>query len=494
MRLLIPLLAVIGLVLLASCDTETMFVTGDEVNIRFEQDTLRFDTVFTERGSATRFFKVYNEGDEPIRIDRIEVEGQTGVTFNINVDGFRGPVVEDVIVWENDSIYVFVEVEVDPTAPEEISPFIVEDRLQFTTGSRGQFVLLEAFGQNANYVNGFGQGVPFLLSCDGGTSQWPAGLPYVIYGEMFIDSCALEVLAGAEIYIHGGVARNEQFGIFNDGFIFTLPNGSLRLLGSREEPVRVQTDRLEPAFQEEPGQYLGLIFGPASTGNRIEFAEVLHGIQGVIVDSLAELSMNNTTIAYTLGSAISARNATVSAENSLFHSNFGNTIQFIQGGSLELDHCTLANYGTDASALALQNFECFNADCSDNIVVPMTGKIRNSIISGSRSDEVIFVDGTEREEPAFYDVTFSNCVVRVDDLLTNNDGRYGDFFTNICDNCYNLEFRDPLYLSIDEDDYHLDTLSVAKDLGTMILPGLELDLDGASRDAMPDAGAFERIE
>ncbi|MEL6143472.1 MAG: hypothetical protein AAFU67_17870, partial [Bacteroidota bacterium] len=367
MRFLVPIVLLLSLIT-ASCDTETTFVTGEGVNLRFEVDTLRFDTVFTQRGSATLFFKVYNEGGDPIKIDQIEVEGTTGVTFDINVDGIQGPQVGETIIWEDDSIYVFVEVEVDPTAPENISPFIVEDQIIFTTGGREQSVRLEAFGQNANYINDFRRGVPFVLSCNNGTTQWAPGLPYVIYGEMFIDSCALEILAGARVYIHGGVARNEFFGVFNDGFIFTLPNGSLRVLGTREDPVIIQTDRLEEAFADEPGQYLGLVFGPNSRGNRLEHTQLLHTIQGIFADSLSEVSLSNTTVAYSLGPAIAGRNAEVRAENSLFHSNFGNTIQFIQGGDLTLDHCTLANYGVDASALALQNFECFNEDCSANVV------------------------------------------------------------------------------------------------------------------------------
>ena len=42
--------------------------------LEFSLDTLRFDTVFTERGSATRILKVYNPNDESVRISRIALE------------------------------------------------------------------------------------------------------------------------------------------------------------------------------------------------------------------------------------------------------------------------------------------------------------------------------------------------------------------------------------------------------------------------------------
>lgn len=479
------------LIAVSSCETETVFVSGDSVNLRFEVDTLHFDTVFASVGSATRFFKVYNQGNKPIKIDRIEVAGMTGVDFSINVDGVQGPLVENTTIYDNDSIYVFVEVTVDPTAPENVSPFITEDQIIFTTGSKTQDVKLLAFGQNANYIGSIGTPIPLPCEADG-VINWTADLPYVIYGELFVNDCTLEMAPGTRVYIHGGVARNEQFGVFNDGFIYALSTGKIHILGDAENPVIIQTDRLETPYQDEPGQYLGLIFGPESTGNIIRHARILHGIQGVIADSLSEVSLENTVIAYTLGSAISGRNATVSIKNCLFHSNFGNTVQFIQGVRLNMDHTTIANYGTDASALALQNFECFPADNCENasVVVPVEVNIRNSILSGSRSDELLFANGVS-DRPDLFQVNILNSVVRVDDLLTQQEGLYANFFENNCSGCYNLMSRDPLFVSVDEDDYHLDTLSVAERLGE-VLPGLELDLDGNTRIDSVDAGAFER--
>ena len=82
------------------------------------------ETVFTARGSATRIFKVYNDADDPVQIDRIEVAGETGVDFTFNVDGIQGPAAEQVVIFGRDSIFVFVEVEVDPSDPVAVSPFI----------------------------------------------------------------------------------------------------------------------------------------------------------------------------------------------------------------------------------------------------------------------------------------------------------------------------------------------------------------------------------
>ena len=92
-----------------------------------------------------------------------------------------------------------------------------------------------------------------------------------------------------------------------------------------------------------------------------------------------------------------------------------------------------------------------------------------------------------------FDVRFENCVVRSERLLTDNDGLYANFFESYCQNCVNGASQDPLFVSTEEDDYHLDTLSIAINVGAP-LSGLEIDLDGVTRDATPDAGCFERVE
>jgi hypothetical protein len=480
--------------LLISCDPEVEFVSGDSVDLAFSVDTLRFDTVFVELGSATRSFKVYNRSNNPVRIDQIAVRGTTGVAFRFNADGFQGGEVTQAVIWPEDSIYVFVEVTVDPTQPEEISPFIAEDQLVFSTGDREQIVYLEAFGQNANYFpSRFNQGVGVRFTCNNGTEVWDSELPYVLYGEIQFDSCALEVAAGTRIYVHGGIARNERRGIFNDGFLVFLKDGSLRIRGTVAEPVIISTDRLEPAFQDEPGQWLGIVLGPESKGNLIENARIYHGIFGIYADSLAELELKNTEIAFTAGSGIAAFGARVRAENCLFHNNGTNDIQFIDGGELEMDFCTISSFNRDGAALALQNFQCYDDACDLFSVNPIRATLRNCILAGSGRDEILFSDAAERQEPSLFRVDLQNCAVRVDNLLTAFDGLYSDFFSAYCTDCFTLELNDPLFLDRTEYDFSLDTMSVARDQG-IPLPNIRTDLLGRDRQDPPDLGALEFIE
>jgi len=502
MRFLLPLIALLGLcALVSSCEVDTEFVTGDGVELRFSADTITFDTVFTARGSATRQLKVYNEGNQAVKIDRIFVEGETGVNYIFNADGARGPEARDVVIWPEDSIFIFVEVEVDPNDPVETSPFIAEDQLVFETGNAREDVVLIAFGQNAAYLNGFNRGqfagIQAMQCGADGFFTLPTDLPTVIYGSLIVEDCILRALPGTRIYLHGGVQRNEQIGgngFFNDGIIFTQSTGAIQFLGTRENPVIVRTDRLEPEFATDPAKYRGLILGAGSRGNVLEHVRLLNSIAGITADSLAEVTIENSVIAYSGGPAVSAYQADVTVRNSVFHSNFGNAVQFVKGGSLTMEHTTIANYGVDASSLVLTNVTCDenNQNC---LAGPMTARIRNSIVSGSRGSEIVFLDVFGGNEPSQWDVRIDNSVVRTDqDFLESQEGLFNDFYDNICRGCFNLSFRDELFVSLDQDDYQLDSLSVARDLG-VFLPALPQDILGTDRDTdLPDAGAYERVD
>jgi hypothetical protein len=56
----------------------------------------------------------------------------------------------------------------------------------------------------------------------------------------------------------------------------------------------------------------------------------------------------------------------------------------------------------------------------------------------------------------------------------------------------NILNEDPKFIDIWEFNYRLDTLSPAKDAG--IRAGILIDLEGTERDALPDIGAYERLE
>ena len=245
---------------LSFCQKEK-FTSNAADKLEFSTDTLSFDTVFTQLGSATRYFKIFNRHKKSIRISRIHLENGTNSRFNLNIDGISGDDQRDLEIAPNDSMYVFAEVTVNPT--DQSSPFVIDENVVFETNGNEQKVVLEAFGQNANYLpSRFGAGGAVGFNCNGGEWVWDDPKPYVIYGVLIIDSCTVRIPKGTRVYVHGGLGKFiDTSGItqrYNDGFIAFVNQGKLIVEGTQEEPVIFEGDRLESEFDKAPGQWTGL--------------------------------------------------------------------------------------------------------------------------------------------------------------------------------------------------------------------------------------------
>ena len=485
------------LLLGGACQKEQSYLESGDARLEFSVDTLRFDTVFTARGSATRYLKVYNTYDQPLLVSSIALPSGGSSFFRMNVDGIPGDLVEEVKILPNDSMYIFMEVTVDPNQPPSVSPFVVEDRITFTLNGNTQEVYLEAWGQNANYLpSQFNKGVPVVLSCGLSEVVWDDPKPYVLFGEIFIDSCTLVIPAGTQIYVHGGIARNELFGAFNDGILWTFEKGSLQIDGTAEKPVVIQGDRLEPAFSEEPGQWYGIRLGRGSKNNRIRYASIKNSIYGLVVDSLASVQLNNTRIYNTNGSGLLGYHGNITANNCLFYNNYSPSFQAILGGTYQFNYCTFASYGVDASAVSMSNFRCYDNPliCDQLVYRPLRATFTNCILFGSRKDELNLLDISGRQTPELFQLKMENCVIRSEELLTEQDGLYKDFFDSICLNCIQGKREDPLFVDPNADDYRLIEGSIALEKAKPLnFPlRISIDIEGNARDSeKPDIGCFE---
>jgi hypothetical protein len=336
-----------------------------------------------------------------------------------------------------------------------------------------------------------------LYSCGGGEIIWDDPKPYVVYGIVAFDNCTLTLPAGARVHVHGGLSRikdeNNESITYNSGRLFFLGNGKLQALGTAENPVIIEGDRLEEDFADAAGQWTGIIFGAGSKGHRIEHATIKNSLFGIYVDSTAELSMKNVQVYNTSGAGLFAYHAKVTAENCLFYNNGFHSVQLVYGGNYNFTYCTLANYGTDAAALSMGNGTCDDPFCAS--APPRINKLNasftNCIIYGSKRDEISITDftGSKGQDILSMNYSLSHCIVRVNDLLDATNG-FPDFFTH-CDPCYTPTSQEALFASANEDDFHLDTLSFAEGKAVPI-PSIPFDLEGNDRDAaMPDLGCFE---
>lgn len=476
-------------IFLSFCQKEK-FTSDPSDQLGFSSDTLRFDTVFTQLGSATRFFKIYNPHKKSIRISKIYLENGAVSRFNLNVDGISGDEQRDLEIAPNDSMYLFAEVTVNPN--DDSSPFVITENLVFETNGNVQKVVLEAFGQNANYIpSRFGAGGAVGFGCNGGEIIWNDPKPYVIYGILVIDSCTLRIAKGTRVYVHGGLGKFvDGEGVtqrYNDGFIAFVGQGKLIVEGELDAPVIFEGDRLEPEFEDDAGQWTGLWLQSGTTGHRIEHCIVRNSIIGVRADSAVDLTLRNTQIYNTASSGLIGIHANILAENCLFHSNTGFGIQLEYGGNYDFNYCTVGSYGVDGEALRMGNALCLDPSCGLFVSNKLQARFQNCILMGSRADQITLFD--RLDDPSQFDYQLKNCIVRVKDLL--KETAYPDFLDH-CQPCLNADGLDTIFVDVNKRDFHLDTLNSLANRYAIPLPGIPQDLDGKTRDAlMPDAGCFE---
>ena len=100
-------------VFVASCSDDTDFSSNPDLRLSFSSDTISFDTLFTETGSPTSSFLVFNRNGSSLKISDVRLGGGSSSPFRVNVDGQHGYDIRDVDVRRKDSIFVFVNVAAD---------------------------------------------------------------------------------------------------------------------------------------------------------------------------------------------------------------------------------------------------------------------------------------------------------------------------------------------------------------------------------------------
>jgi len=122
---IITLLLALGFIY--SCQDEK-YLTSPNVKLRFSNDTVRFDTVFTTVGSTTQHLKIYNPYNQKVMISSVELAKDKTSNFRLNINNLE--------IAPHDSMYIFVEVTVDPSGQN--LPLIVKDSIEFVTNSNRQ--------------------------------------------------------------------------------------------------------------------------------------------------------------------------------------------------------------------------------------------------------------------------------------------------------------------------------------------------------------------
>lgn len=457
---------------LSACKKEKF--SSNLSDLSFSIDTLFFDTVFTEIGTATRNFKVYNSGNKTIELTSVSLEGNNSV-FRINADGTPGPVTETIEIASGDSIFVFIEANIDPNGVN--SPLIVEDNIVFSTESDSKKLPVVAWGQDAHYIrpNTIIQGLPPLHILPENT-VWTNDKPIVVYGYAVVDSLnSLTIEAGTQIHFHAGAG----LWIYNGGNI--VANGSI------EEPIVFQGDRLESFYDELPGQWDRIIINESDKDHVMKNCIIKNAFIGLQIETLQfpynleaptssnRIDLENLVIKNHSLSGILARNYRINAGNVAIYNCGQQAAAFLGGGTYQLSHFTIANYWAETvrnqPALFISNAY---QDILGRVQVRNMSNsyLENSIVTGFEETEI----GIEKFEEGNLDFTLRHNQIDAEEAISKLPTQ-------------NIIYQDP---ELDGDvtkGYKPSTGSPVLNAG--IPSNYNSDITGKARSNNPDLGVFE---
>lgn len=451
MREVIKIIAGVWLLLIACTPEEEILTEDSSALLSFDADTIQFDTLFTTRGSTSQVLKVYNPNQNAVTISSVETGTGANSPYTLWLNGQPGRHFENVRLLGGDSLYLIVEVLIDPQ--DQNLPFLVKDSLTFQTNGNFQDVKLIAWGQDAHFHQGFVITQDTLLSGE---------RPFVIQDSLWIaPEVTVKVDSGASFFF--------------DNRAFALVNGSLQTSGTVNAPVVFRNVRTDGGYDSAFGQWEGLTFTNTSRDNRFEHTFIRNAINGIIIntpdaDTVPNLTLANSVIENMAGYGIIAIGSDMDAYNTLIHSCILGLSYNIGRGYYRYRHCTFDNSALNYS----REDEWFSLAFSDTISdfevpdQPFYGEMTNSILWGNLTDELLLV----QSQPQTTIQISANLIKSSDESLEGN--------------IYN---QDPLFTDPVIYQYGLDSLSPAIDQG--VSTSITKDIEGSTRDEMPDLGAFE---
>ncbi|MDR1455988.1 MAG: hypothetical protein LBJ01_10085 [Tannerella sp.] len=479
--------------LLAGCEGMNDYSANPDHRLHFSADTLSFDTIFSSVGSVTKQFMVYNPNGEALKIESIMLANAGKSGFRINVNGRRGDSFKDIDIWKKDSLYVFVEVTVNPNGAHQ--PLIIEDSILFYTNGVRQSVLLQAYGQDIRLIKG---GVTFAKD-----TTLTAELPYLVYDSLTVaEGAALTLEKGVRFYMHSQASL--------------IVAGTLRAKGTREEPVLFRGDRLDYIYAEIvlpydriPGQWRGIYFAPASFGNELDHVIIRNGFSGLVFrESTPEqkkMDIRHSQITNMDDHLLVAINCWIEASDSEFSNSTNATVALI-GGKYRFAHCTLANYKKIGKSRNLQS-PCLmlsnhlKSDENEQACPLLQAGFDNCIIDGSfsadsthlYSGELMFFtkeQGEEQGHDATFNYRFNSCLIKTAAVENERFVR-------------NLFVKSPSYLktATREEAYEYDFRLAGESAGIgradrAVSEQFPVDRYGVSRltgDTAPSIGAYEYV-
>ena len=444
----ILLFALITIALL-SCDEDESFNSDPDFRLSFSTDTVTFDTLFTGFGSTTKQLKIYNQSGGRINISRMFLDDLNS-PYRMNINGIQSNDLRDVEIAANDSLYVFIEVDLE--AKDEDAPRLLENQLAFETNGQLQKVILETYAQDVYVIDGDIQN----------SQNWTGNRPYLIMKPVWLsEGTTLNLEEGTRVYFRKDAGLHIK--------------GELNVNGSFEKPVYFGSTRLEKLYDNVPGQWDGIYFYEESTNNSLSHFILEDGVNGLIFD---KETYDNSLIKIDYGiirnftqNGISVSNSNLIAHDILL-SNCGEECINLEGqGSFAIYHSTLYNtwFFSPRSGSVIN----YAGDEDSGL------QVVNCIIWGSKTDELELIK--------------TDNVMVENSLIKLSNSKQGDYASVFADCIFN---EDPLFADLEEFDFILSAESPAinkgnKDVGNQYF----MDLSGNPRniDEAPDMGTYEYV-
>jgi len=458
-------LAISLLMIFLSCRKDS-FITSPDARVTITADTLKYDTVFVTSGSTYRTFKIINENNQKLRLSSLKLMGGAGSVYKMNVDGISGTQFNDLEINANDSLHVFVQVNVNPNAAN--LPFVIRDSIQVSYNGNNRLVQLEAWGQNAHF---------FRDKVIAANETWINDLPYVILGSLTINvNQILTIDKGCRIYVNAHAP--------------ILVNGTLLVNGLKDTADRVyfRGDRLDDPYKDFPASWPGIFFLQNSKDNVLNYAVIKNAYQAIGLEDPSpnanpKLILNECVIDNAYDAGIISLNSSVQARNCLV-SNCGKNLFLVKGGDYQFTHCTVVTYANQFIShkdpvLVVSNFITVN---NNPVTANLNAVFRNCIFWGQNGlvdDEVVVA----KSGNTVFNVNFDHNLWKVQTVPSNITSN------QIINN------QAPLFDSIDTHknyyDFRLKAGSPAINKG--VNAGVIIDLDGKPRPiGLPDLGCFEK--
>src|SRR5690606_6525153 len=312
--------------------------------------------------------------------------------------------------------------------------------------------------------------------------------PYVIYGYAAVNEGeTLTIDAGARVHFHA-----------NSGLLVTN-NASLKVNGALstdpdllENEVILEGNRLEPLYEDIPGQWGTIWLFTGSMANEINHATIKNATVGILAENnqnapIDKLTITNSQIYNSSNFGILGRATSIKAENVVINKAGQSSFAGTYGGKYNFTHCTIANYWTNSfrqfPALFLNNFivdennETFPNDLSE-------ANFNNCIIYGNDNPEFLL----EEDGGALFNFKFTNCLIR---FQNNNNVATGPNYDFDNPALYDeiILNQDPLFNDVSNNQIMICYDSPAYGEGADFM--VPADILGTPRPSQPDLGAYQ---